>query len=235
MPFRDDVFEPFVADVGSGSFARAAHDRASPRGTRLGARVDSLLRPSGSRRAALVTLGGVSSVDALRELAAASGVTLLDVRQASESLVARQRSGILRSLGSRSCCSSESSRWRCAAAPRAARARADGDHDSGRRSALSAFGFSLTLFHLDLADVGRRVSGWTTRCFSSTRPTIERSKFARSMPFSRARCRRFMVFALLAMSTLPVLRAIGLPVAIGVVSNFFLSMFLAAPRAVTRS
>jgi predicted exporter len=44
----------------------------------------------------------------------------------------------------------------------------------------------------------------------------------------------FMVFALLATSTLPVLRAIGLPVAIGVVSNFFLSMFLTTPRAVSR-
>jgi predicted exporter len=39
-----------------------------------------------------------------------------------------------------------------------------------------------------------------------------------------------LVFALLATSTLPVLRAIGLPVAIGVVSNFMLALLLTTPR-----
>ena len=38
------------------------------------------------------------------------------------------------------------------------------------------------------------------------------------------------VFALLAASSLPVLRAIGLPVTIGVVSNFFLALYLTTPR-----
>jgi predicted exporter len=41
-----------------------------------------------------------------------------------------------------------------------------------------------------------------------------------------------LVFALLATSSLPVLRAIGLPVAIGVVSNFVLALLLTTPRAV---
>jgi predicted exporter len=40
-----------------------------------------------------------------------------------------------------------------------------------------------------------------------------------------------LVFALLALSSLPVLRAIGLPVAIGVVANFVLAMLLTTPRA----
>ena len=38
-----------------------------------------------------------------------------------------------------------------------------------------------------------------------------------------------MVFALLATSTLPVLRAIGVTVSIGVVSNFFLALLLTRP------
>jgi predicted exporter len=40
-----------------------------------------------------------------------------------------------------------------------------------------------------------------------------------------------MVFALLAISDLPVLRAIGLPVTIGVVSNFVLALLLTRPDA----
>jgi len=38
-----------------------------------------------------------------------------------------------------------------------------------------------------------------------------------------------MVFALLAFSTLPVLRAIGITVAAGVVSNFVLALLLTRP------
>ncbi|HUQ52419.1 MAG TPA: hypothetical protein VM692_09370, partial [Gammaproteobacteria bacterium] len=42
----------------------------------------------------------------------------------------------------------------------------------------------------------------------------------------------FMVFALLATTDLPVLRAIGAPVALGVVTNFVLALLLTrAPRA----
>ena len=39
----------------------------------------------------------------------------------------------------------------------------------------------------------------------------------------------FAVFALLAASSVPVLRAIGLPVAIGVASNFLLALLLTRP------
>jgi predicted exporter len=40
-----------------------------------------------------------------------------------------------------------------------------------------------------------------------------------------------MVFALLALSSLPVLRALGLTVSIGVVSNFVLALLLTRPAA----
>jgi predicted exporter len=40
-----------------------------------------------------------------------------------------------------------------------------------------------------------------------------------------------IVFALLALSSLPVLRAIGVPVAIGVLSNFVLALLLTRPPA----
>jgi predicted exporter len=40
-----------------------------------------------------------------------------------------------------------------------------------------------------------------------------------------------MVFVLLAAADLPVLRAIGVPVAIGVVANFVLALLLTRPAA----
>jgi predicted exporter len=51
-------------------------------------------------------------------------------------------------------------------------------------------------------------------------------------------CSTLWVFALLASADLPVLRAIGAPVALGVVANFVLALLLAggappAPRATT--
>src|SRR5512134_3808306 len=98
---------------------------------------------------------------------------------------------------------------------------------------LQASGVSLTLFHLislilaaglgldyalffehaadDEAEQGRTLHAVLT-CAGST----------------------LMVFALLAAADLPVLRAIGAPVAIGVVANFVLALLLtrpAAPRA----
>jgi predicted exporter len=233
-PFRDDVFEPFIADVAMArSLAPLTIEVLREAG--LGARVDSLLRPSGSRHAALVTLGGVSSVAALRELAASSSVTLLDVRQASESLVARQRSDILGSLGFAvvllvgvvALALRSGARVLRVLAPMALTTLVV-------MAALSAFGYSLTLFHLIslmlVAGLGLDYALFFERAAHDREEQIRTLHAVLACSMST-----FMVFALLATSTLPVLRAIGLPVAIGVVSNFFLSMFLAAPRATPRS
>ena len=65
-----------------------------------GASVEPLLTEHDQRATALVTFSGVQNVSALRELAAGagSGVTLLDTKDASETLVANQRREILWSL-----------------------------------------------------------------------------------------------------------------------------------------
>jgi predicted exporter len=233
MPFRDDVFEPFVGDVAvARSLAPLTIEQLRAAG--LGARVDSLLRPNGSRRAALVTLGGVSSVGALRELAASASVTLLDVREASESLVARQRSGILRSLGFAvvllvgvvALALRSRARVLRVLAPMAITILVV-------TAALSALGFSLTLFHLiSLILVAGLGLDYALFFEHAARDRGEQLRTLHAV--LTCSVSTFMVFALLATSSLPVLRAIGLPVAIGVVSNFFLSMFLTTPRAVSR-
>ncbi len=226
-PFREDVFEPFVADVAlARSLAPLTIEQLRAAG--LGARVDSLLRSDGPRRAALVTFSGVSDVDALRALAASSTVTLLDVREASESLVARQRSGVLGSLGFAvvllvgvvALALRSYARVLRVLAPMAITTLVV-------MAALSALGFSLTLFHLIslmlVAGLGLDYALFFEHAAHDREQQIRTLHAVLTCAAST-----FMVFALLATSTLPVLRAIGLPVAIGVVSNFVLSMFLTA-------
>jgi predicted exporter len=231
-PFRSDVFEPFMADV---ALARSLPPLAVEplRAAGLGARVDSLLRANGSRRTALVTFGGVSNVEALRELAESQGVMLLDVRQASESLVAGQRLRILESLvfaalllvGVVALALRSFARVLRVLAPMVITTLVV-------MAVLSALGFSLTLFHLIslilVAGLGLDYALFFEHA------AVDRAERARTLHAVLAcSISTFMVFALLATSTLPVLRAIGLPVAIGVVSNFCLSMFLSTSRSTT--
>ena len=99
-PFRPGVFEPFVQDVEQ---ARAVQPitvealRSSP----LGASVDMLLTQRSGGVTALVTLSAVNDVATLQEFAQKSGdnVRLLDIKDASEELVAAQRTRILWSSG----------------------------------------------------------------------------------------------------------------------------------------
>ena len=96
-PFRSGAFQPFVDDV---ERARTLEPLTleQVRAAGLGERVDMLLRGEPGSRTALVTLSGVRDVEALSELAASSSAALLDLRQASESLVAQQRTRMLWSL-----------------------------------------------------------------------------------------------------------------------------------------
>jgi predicted exporter len=233
MPFRDDVFEPFVADVATAR-ALAPLTIEQLRAAGIGARVDSLLRSNGSRRSALVTLGGVADVEALRALAASSSVMLLDVTQAAESLVARQRSGILRSLGFAAALLIGVVALTLRSRARLLRVLAPMAITTlVVIAALSALGFSLTLFHLIslilVAGLGLDYALFFEHAAHDREEQVRTLHAILACSVST-----FMVFALLATSTLPVLRAIGLPVAIGVVSNFFLSMFLTVPRATAR-
>ena len=134
-PFRPTALEPFLADVERArtlpplTFAQA---RAVPV---FGSRLDALLVPQGASVAALVTLGGVSDVAALAALAQRSrSVTLLDVKTASETLVAEQRERMLVSLSSGRLAVDRDRRRRAARPPaRLARARAARTDDAGRR------------------------------------------------------------------------------------------------------
>jgi predicted exporter len=231
-PFRSAAFAPFLADVEAArtlpplTFEQA---RALPV---FGTRLDALVPEQGSGVAALVTFSSVRDAAALTALAMpGSPATLLDVRAAAESLVAAQRSHLLVTLA-------VGGLLLIAIVAVALR--------DGRRvtrvlaplalttlivvAVLQAAGVSLNLFHLislilaaglgldyalffehaadDEAEQGRTLHAVLT-CAGST----------------------LMVFALLAAADLPVLRAIGVPVAIGVVANFVLALLLTRPAA----
>jgi predicted exporter len=234
-PFRDDAFEPFIADVAT---ARTLTPLTIEqlRAAGFGARVDAFLRPSGTGRAALVTLSGVTDVDALRDVARASmGVMLLDVREASESLVAEQRRSMLWSLAVAAVLLVAVVALALRSVTRVLRVLAPMVLTTlVVVTVLTAFGISLTLFHL-IALILAAGLGLDYALFFE-HAAGDRKEQARTLhAVLTCSVSTFIVFALLATSTLPVLRAIGLPVAIGVVSNFLLAMILTHSRTTHRA
>ena len=226
-PFRPNAFEPFLADV---ERARSlppltlAQARTLPA---FGSRLDALLVPQGESVAALVTLTGVRDVAALTALAErSSAVTLLDVRAASEALVVEQRERMLVSLA-------VGGLLLIAIVAVALRDR--------RRvtrvlaplvlttlvvvAVLQAAGVSLNLFHLISLILAAGLGLDYALFFEHA--ADDAAEQARTLHAVLAcAASTLMVFVLLAAADLPVLRAIGAPVALGVVANFVLALLL---------
>ena len=96
-PFRADAFEDFVADVARARTAPPLQPRDLD-GTPLATSVSGLLVGGDGQATALVSLSGLEDVGAVAQAASAHGARLLDLKQASESLVADYRARILASL-----------------------------------------------------------------------------------------------------------------------------------------
>ncbi len=237
-PFREDAFEPFLADVARAKAAEPLTlDRV--RDTPIGARVEMLLVPQGDAVAAFVTFSGVKDVEALRRLAAAAGpdVTLLDVKNAAESLVAEHRTTLIWTLAMAFVLLVAAVAvvlrrpvrvWRVIA-PMALTLVIT-------IALLRATGVSMNLFHLMALTLGAGL-GLDYALFFE-RAQWERTDQTRTLhAIVVCALSTLMVFALLATSTLPVLRAIGLTVSIGAVSNFILALLLTRPpkAAATRN
>jgi predicted exporter len=228
--FRPDAFEPFLEDV-----ARARElpplTVSQIRESAFGAQIDALLSDAGGRTTALVTFNGVANASALQELsrAAGSGVTFLDVKDASESLMAAQRTRML---------------WTLAGAGVLLVAVVALALRAPRRvyrvimpmaittlvivAVLQAAGVSLTLFHL-ISLILAAGLGLDYALFfehAADDPAEQARTLHATLVCSVS---TLLVFVLLATSGLPVLRAIGIPVSIGVVANFVLALLLTRP------
>jgi predicted exporter len=235
-PFRPAALAPFLADV---ERARTlppltlAQARAIPA---FGSRLEALLLQQGESVAALVTLSGVSDVAALAGLAQRSrSVALLDVKAASEALVTEQRERMLVSLA-------VGGVLLIAIVALALRDR--------RRvlrvlaplalttlivvAVLQAAGVSLNLFHLISLILAAGLGLDYALFFEhAADDSAEQARTLHAVLACAAST--LMVFVLLATADLPALRAIGAPVALGVVANFVLALLLARGAPASRS
>ena len=228
-PFKPGIFEPFLADV-ERARQLPALGPSDLIGTPLETRVGSLLLERGDHWTGLVTLSGVKDAAALAQVATQEpGTTLLDLKQASEDLVAHQRERILWCLAISAVllvivvfvALRDASRVRRVLAPMALTTLVI-------VALFHAAGVSLSLFHL-IALVLAAGLGLDYALFfehAAEDPAGQRRTLHAVIVCSMS---TFLVFALLALSTLPVLRAIGITVAGGVVGNFVLALLLTRP------
>jgi predicted exporter len=228
-PFKPGIFQPFLADV-ERARQLPALGPSDLAGTPLETRVGSLLLERGDHWTGLVTLTGVKDAAALAQVAVQEpGVTLLDLKQASEDLVAHQRDRILWCLAISSVllvavvfiALRDAARVRRVLAPMALTTLVI-------VALFHAAGVSLSLFHL-IALVLAAGLGLDYALFfehAAEDPAEQRRTLHAVIVCSLS---TFLVFALLGLSTLPVLRAIGLTVAAGVVGNFVLALLLTRP------
>jgi len=235
LPFQAGLFAPFVADVATARALPLLTPQAfaaSP----LGARLQAMLSRRDGRSVALATLGGVHDAGrlatAIRAADAGPGhAALLDLKAASESLVASYRERIGQALG--------------AALLLLAAAVAIAFRDVRRAwhviapmslatllalAVLRACGVSLSLFHLVALTLAAGLGLHYALFFERRTDSVaeeRRTLHATLICVGSA----VLVFGLLATSTLPVLRAIGLTVALGVGFHFCLSTQMARPRS----
>jgi predicted exporter len=234
-PFKPGIFEPFLADVATARQLPALGP-ADLAGTPVEARISSLLLQREDHWTGLATLTGVNDAGAVAQVAAqVPGTTLLDLKQASEDLVAHQRERILWCLAVAAvllvivvfAALRDALRVRRVLAPMALTTLLI-------VALFHATGVSLSLFHL-IALVLAAGLGLDYALFfehAADDPAEQRRTLHAVIVCSLS---TLLVFALLALSTLPVLRAIGLTVAAGVVSNFVLALLLTRPSKRTGS
>ena len=230
-PFRAGVFEPFVADVERArGLGPLTPERLS--GTPLELSVGALLLERGGRTLALVSLSGVHDSAALASLARATpGLVLLDLKAESEALVARYRERILGSLALAALLLVVVVRAALGNARRTAVVLAPMALTTlGIVAILHGAGVPLSLFHL-VALVLAAGLGLDYALFFEHAEDDPREQCRTLHALLVCALSTLMVFALLCFSSIPVLRAIGITVTIGVVSNFVLALLLTRPSA----
>lgn len=224
-PFNADAFDPFLADL---DIARRAAplQRAGLAGTPLAASVDGLLLGSGGQVTALVSLNGLQDANAVARVAASNGAQLLDMKQASESLVAAYRGRVLAALAVAAVLLTLTV-WIALRQP--------------RRvwrvllpmalttliilAVLRGTGVELNLFHL-VALILAAGLGLDYALFFDHAGDDRADQLRTLHALIVCSLMTLLVFCLLALSSIPVLRAIGTTVTLGVLSNFVLALLV---------
>ncbi|HTP63306.1 MAG TPA: MMPL family transporter [Burkholderiales bacterium] len=232
LPFRPGVFAPFLADV-ERARSQPPLTPENLRGSAIGARVASLLFADAHGWVALAPISGVRDAGALAAALGASGepgVLLLDLKREADSLVAGYRAEALRLFGIGLACIAALVFAGLRSLPATARVLAPVLAAALLDVAtLSVAGVQLTLFHLVALLLVVGVGTNYALFFNQPQP----GRGARAlMLLSLAVASLATLISALALSGsgTPVLRAIGMTVAIGTVYALTLSALL-APRA----
>jgi predicted exporter len=229
-PFRGDAFEPFVADVAAAKHAPPlrASDLAH---TPLATGVEGLLLQREGGATALVSLAGLTDPAAVARSVRANGARLLDLKQASESLVEAYRQRVLLALAIAALLLVATvwvalRDWR-----RVLRVIAPMALTTVLILAvLRGCGVELNLFHL-VALVLAAGLGLDYALFFEHAGDDRAEQLRTLHAVIVCSLTTLLVFALLALSSIPVLRAIGSTVALGVVANFVLALLIARAPA----
>jgi predicted exporter len=229
-PFRRDVFAPFLADLEQARTARPLTE-ADLAGTPLAPLVQGLLLEGGDHATALVSLSGIADPQALAAALQGSGAQLMDLREASRTLVNTYHRVLV-----------------AMAVAAVLLAIAVGIALRERRrivrvllpmglsallilAVLRALGVELNLFHLISMILGAGL-GLDYALFFDHAGDDAADQRRTLHALIVCSLMTLLVFVLLALSSIPVLRAIGATVAMGVVFNFVLALLVSRqPRA----
>ncbi len=228
-PFRPDAFSGFVDDVETARTARplAPGDIA---GTPLETRIGGLLLQSPGRATALVTLTGLVDPAAVAHVARAEGAALLDLKRASESLVAEYRERVLWALGLAVVLLALGVGVVLRHARRTMRVMAPMLLSTVLVVAvLRLAGVELNLFHLVALMLAAGLGLDYALFFDHAghEPAEQRRTLHALIVCAIS---TLLVFALLGLSSIPVLRAIGSTVALGVLFNLSLAVLVTRRR-----
>ncbi len=228
LPFRAGLFEPFVDDVEKARTLEPLTPAAFARSP-VGARIDAMLVKRGDHWLGLGTIIGMNDAQAFDALATETNgaVRLLDLKGASESLVASYRERILQAFGIAIVLLVITVFIAFRDIHRAWHVLAPMTLATILVLAVLRFGgTSLSLFHLVALTLAAGLGLHYALFFERTTPDEAE---ARRTLHATLVCvvSALLVFALLAWSSLPVLRAIGLTVSLGVGFHFCLSILMA--------
>lgn len=226
-PFRAGAFAPFLEDVETARNAPPLTP-ADLAGTPLDAVVPGLLvEDAEGRVTALATLGGLEDPAAVASVVESAGARLLDLKETSESLVQAWRGRVLGALALAALLLVATVWFALRAPRRVARVVLPMAFTLVLTLAiLRGLGVELTLFHLVSLVLGAGL-GLDYALFFERAGRDRREQLRTLHAIVVCGSMTALVFGLLAASSIPVLRAIGATVTIGVAGNFLMALFIA--------
>lgn len=228
--FEADIFAPFIDDIGTARSAKPLRqeDLAD---TPLAPLVAGLLRNGANGSTALISVSGMQDEVQFSRQAARLGIQLLDMKNVSESLVAQYRKRVLWSLALAALLLSATVMLALKNRQRSLRVLLPMALTTLLIVALlRAFGIELNLFHL-VALILAAGLGLDYALFFDHAGDSREDQLRTLHALIVCSLMTVLVFFLLALSSIPVLRAIGLPVTLGVLLNFILGLLISRQPA----